>query len=659
MTVLRRVRGRHLFVADLLVVVLAIVGAFVLRFDTLRFREEALVYFPAALFPLLVRPAVNVVFGLYSRAWAYASVGELARIAAAVVAGSVLGVLLFYAVLTPLGVGGTVTEAGLFPRSFFVLEGLLSLAGFGATRFLIRASLEFRGFRNGGAATTEDGSGPVPTLVYGAGEAGVQVLRTVALAGDGMGMRIVGLLDDDPRKRNQVVRGTRVLGAISELPEVARVTGARRLLVAIPTASGEVVRRAVEGATALGLETRTVPALADVVSGRVSAAAIREVRVEDLLRREPVVIDEPGLRGLVGGRTVLVTGAGGSIGSELARQVFELDPARLVLLDRAEGPLYDIERELDLLARRDSGTAARDGRPRAALVDRLGNVAALDAMRAVVAAERPVLVLHAAAYKHVPMMEEHPADAVYTNVGGTLATLRAAAEGGVERFVLVSTDKAVAPTSVMGATKRLAELAVAEVARRTGRPYVTVRFGNVLGSSGSVVPLFQRQLREGVPLTVTHPEMTRYFMTIPEASRLILEAALLGDPGDLFVLDMGEPVRIVDLARDLARLAGRNPESVPIEYIGLRPGEKLHEALFYDAEAVAPTRHPQVLRATPGEAPAGALRGEALLRALDELVAIAAGGDHDGARRELFTVLARTGTTGVGVPAGAANGATA
>jgi FlaA1/EpsC-like NDP-sugar epimerase len=430
------------------------------------------------------------------------------------------------------------------------------------------------------------------------------------------------------------------MGGLDELAEIARVTGARRLLIAIPTASGDVVRRAVVDATALGLETRTVPALDELVSGRLGTAAIREVEVTDLLRRDPVVLNEAGLRQSLGGQTVLVTGAGGSIGSELARQVYELDPAKLVLLDRAEGPLYDIERELALLGGRDSGTASRDGHSRATLVTRLANVASLGGMRRILVEDRPVMVLHAAAYKHVPMMEHHPADAVYTNIGGTLAALRASLEAGVERFVLVSTDKAVAPSSVMGATKRLAELAVAAVARDSGRRYVAVRFGNVLGSSGSVVPLFQRQLREGVPLTITDAEMTRFFMTIPEASRLILEASLLGEPGDLFVLDMGEPVRIVDLARDLARLAGRDPDSVPIEYIGLRPGEKLHESLFYDAETIEPTAHPKVLRAREGLA-AATRTGAEILTELDALVAIGATGDHEATRSALAATLAR------------------
>src|SRR4051794_30948566 len=563
-------RGRHLFFVDLAVIALSILGSMILRFDTLSFMSEAVVYFPAALFPLLVRPPINVAGGLYSRAWAYASIGELARIFVVVIVGTIAGIAFFYLVLSPLGVGGTVTGAGGFPRSFFVLEGLLTLIGMGGVRFMIRASNEWKGWRPG---TSEgdlvDGSGPVPTLVYGAGDVGATVLRTIGAAQDGLGMRVVGILDDDRDKRNQVLRGSKVLGSLDDLDEIARATGARRLLIAIPSAPGEVVRRAVEDATRLGLETRTVPPLDELVSGRLGAAAIREVEVTDLLRRDPVVIDERRLRGFLADRTVLVTGAGGSIGSELSRQLYELDPAQLVLLDRAEGPLYDIERELALLGGRDSGTASRAGHARAELVARLADVVSADGMKRVLREDRPVMVLHAAAYKHVPMMEHHPADAVNTNVGGTLSALRASLDADVERFVLVSTDKAVAPSSVMGATKRLAELAVAAVAHASGRRYVAVRFGNVLGSSGSVVPLFQRQLREGVPLTITDPEMTRFFMTIPEASRLILEASLLGEPGDLFVLDMGDPIRIVDLARALARLAGRDPDSVPIDNFGL------------------------------------------------------------------------------------------
>jgi FlaA1/EpsC-like NDP-sugar epimerase len=630
------VRGRQLFMVDLTVGVFAILGAMVLRFDTLHFTQTILPYFPAALFPIIVRPPINVFAGLYRRAWAYASVGELIRITLTVAVGSLVGILLFYIVMVPLDVTGTVTAAGRFPRSFFVLEGLLALAGYGGVRFLIRVQAERRPSSAAGRAGSSGGlEARVPTLIYGAGEVGATVLRTIGQARGGLGMEVVGLVDDNRNKRGQILRGARVLGGVNELPAIAAATGARRLLIAMPMAPGAVVRRAVEEATNLGLETRTVPPLGDLVTGRATEAAIREVSVEDLLRREPVSIDEAGLREALAGRTVLVTGAGGSIGSELARQVFELDPRCLVLLDRAEGPLYDIERELSLLSSRDSGTPVRDGKARPRLETRLANVASRPTMRRIVAEDQPILVLHAAAYKHVPMMEHHPADAVYTNIGGTMAALEASVAQEVERFVLVSTDKAVHPASVMGATKRLAELAVAHIAAESGRPYVSVRFGNVLGSSGSVVPLFQRELAQGMPLTITDPEMTRFFMTIPEASRLILQAALFGRPADLFVLDMGEPVRILDLARDLARLAGRDPDSVPIQYIGLRPGEKVHEELFYEREEREPTTHPKVLRVTtPARTPAD------LWERLNTLVEIGAAGDHAVARAALFSTLA-------------------
>jgi FlaA1/EpsC-like NDP-sugar epimerase len=322
---------------------------------------------------------------------------------------------------------------------------------------------------------------------------------------------------------------------------------------------------------------------------------MRQVRVEDLLRRPMVREHADGVDRIIRDQTVLITGGAGSIGSELARQVFALGPRRLILVDRAESPLYLIQREL--------GARRRGGRGSGEVRVHLANVASGAAMRRLIAAEMPSVIFHAAGYKHVPMMEEHPSDAAYVNVAGTREVLDAAEAAAVERFVFVSTDKAVRPSSVMGASKRIAEMLVADTARRTGRPYVSVRFGNVLGSTGSVVPIFQAQLENGEPLTITHPEMTRYFMTIPEATWLILDAAALGRNGDLFVLEMGEPVRVMDLARDLVRLAGRDPDSQPIETIGLRPGEKLHEELFYDEEQVEPTASAKVLRATAHKPP--------------------------------------------------------
>ena len=331
----------------------------------------------------------------------------------------------------------------------------------------------------------------------------------------------------------------------------------------------------------------------------------------------PVGVDE-----IIRDRVVVVTGGAGSIGSELARQVFAIGPRRLVLVDRAESPLYLIERELEM--RRERGRGSGEVRIH------LANVASRPAMERLIAAEAPDVIFHAAAYKHVPLMEEHPSDAVHVNVNGTRVLVDAAEAAGVPRFVLVSTDKAVQPSSAMGASKRVAEMLVADAARRTRRPYVSVRFGNVLGSNGSVVPIFQQQLEDGEPLTITHPEMTRYFMTIPEAAWLILDAAALGTNGDLFVLDMGEPVKIMDLARDLIRLAGRDPDSQPIHVVGLRPGEKLHERLFYEIEAVEPTASAKVLRALAPPPPVD------IREAVKELLALADGSREDELREALL-----------------------
>jgi FlaA1/EpsC-like NDP-sugar epimerase len=367
--------------------------------------------------------------------------------------------------------------------------------------------------------------------------------------------------------------------------------------------------------------------MSDLLDGTLDAYRVRRVQVEDLLRRTSATEHAAAVHETIGDRVVLITGAGGSIGSELARQVFLLGPRRLILVDRAESALYLVQRELE----------AKRGRQEvhAELRAHLANVASRAAMDRLIATERPDVIFHAAAYKHVPMMEEHPSDAAHVNIGGTLALLDAAVANDVERFVLVSTDKAVRPTSVMGASKRVAEMLVAEAAKRTGRPYVSVRFGNVLGSNGSVVPIFKEQLEKSEALTITHPEMSRYFMTIPEAAWLIVDAAALGSHGDLFVLDMGDPIRIVDLARDLVRLAGRDPDTQPIDIVGLRPGEKLHEELFYEAERVEPTEVPKVLRATP-QAPPADVRDE-----VQRLLALATGGRESELRVAMLEFAGR------------------
>ena len=573
-----RVRGRHLLMLDLAGVAAAGYVALTLRYDHLVEPRTLLVFSSVLAVLLPVRTMADTGLGLYSRRWRFASVPDLGRIMAAIALGSLVSLALFYGSSALLGVNW----APGFPRSFWVAEAFLSAAVLGGVRFAIRAASDLAPYQTPGAA-----AGLRATLLYGAGHAGMLVARS-AQREPGAGVRPVGFLDDDTALAGDIVAGIRVFGGIESMAKAVASTGARSLLITMPSAPGRAVRRVVDAALALGLEVHTVPSMHDMIDGSVDAYRVRRVRLEDLLRRPMVTERLPAVQEIIRDKSVLITGAGGSIGSELARQVYAVGPRLLTLLDRAESPLYAIQRELE--TRRARGHGHGD------LAVCLASVTCRASMERLVRAQAPSVIFHAAAYKHVPMMEDDPSDAAYVNMWGTLVLLDTAVAAGAERFVFVSTDKAVRPSSVMGASKRIAEMLVADTAHRTGLPFVSVRFGNVLGSSGSVVPIFQDQLERGEPLTVTHPDMTRFFMTIPEAAWLILDAAALGRSGDLFVLDMGEPVRIMDLARDLVRLAGRDPDSQPIEIVGLRPGEKLHEELFYTGEAVERTSSPKVLR---------------------------------------------------------------
>jgi FlaA1/EpsC-like NDP-sugar epimerase len=568
------IRAPQLFLLDTFGIAIASMLALSLRFEGEIPTAFLTTLVPVTLLLIAVRTAVDFRLGLYSRSWLHASVPDMERIVVAASLGSVLtfGIFTIWVWLA----GGPD-----WPRSFWPLELLLTLAVLGGVRFGIRAAADF----SPRASRGDDGGRPA--LLYGAGRIGALMARTAGRAA-GPNVRPVGFLDDNPHLAGRIVAGVPVYGGIDDMATAMVETGAETLLVTMPSAPGPAVRRIVDRAMALGLEVRTVPSMVELMAGDLDAYRIRRIRVEDLLRRPIVTEHAEGVEDILCGQTVMITGAGGSIGSELARQVFAIRPARLILVDRAESPLYMLQRELEMRRRHGHG----DGEVQV----QLANVASRYAMHRLITSVAPKVIFHAAAYKHVPMMEEHPSDAVHVNMGGTMVVLDAAEAAGVERFVFVSTDKAVRPTSAMGASKRIAEMLVADAARRTGRPYVSVRFGNVLNSTGSVVPIFQEQLENGEPLTITHPEMTRFFMTIPEASWLILDAAALGQSGDLFVLDMGEPVRIMDLARDLVRLAGRDPESQPIEIVGLRSGEKLHEELFYGDETVDRTPSAKVLR---------------------------------------------------------------
>jgi FlaA1/EpsC-like NDP-sugar epimerase len=576
----------------------------------LRFDGEIPAYFrarlPAAMLVLLVARTVTFyASGLFHGLWRYAGLPELRSLLRATTVGSVVLV----------GAGAMLHGAQL-PRSVYVGEWLASIVAVGGVRFAIRIFRERRARRPNPNAT--------PTLIVGAGDAGEALLRDVERIPNAK-WDVVGFLDDDPTKVGGLVRGVRVLGPADEAT-LRRVTTEREvglIVLAMPAASGARTREILAICRRLGIKTKTVAGLAERVHGQLGFSTLREVRIDDLLRRDPIELDVAQVEGFLEGKTILVTGGGGSIGSEIARQVLRFKPKALLLVDHDENALFHIEREL----RADPNAAG--------LVPVMADIADRERIDRIFRAHRPHVVFHAAAHKHVPMMERNPVEAVKNNVFGTMTVADAAAAHGAEAFVLISTDKAVNPTSVMGASKRVAEMIVQHRAARRTTRFVAVRFGNVLGSAGSVVPLFREQIAKGGPVLVTHPEMRRYFMTIPEASQLVLQAGALGGSGEIFVLDMGEPVRIVDLARDLIELSGFQPEiDIAIEFSGLRPGEKLFEELLHDHEAFDRTPHPKILvgRIKP-------LPEEAFAKGLARLRAVADAEDELGARRALSELV--------------------
>ncbi|HEY5321287.1 MAG TPA: nucleoside-diphosphate sugar epimerase/dehydratase [Caldimonas sp.] len=461
------------------------------------------------------------------------------------------------------------------PRSVLALHPVMTLMGLCTVRVLYRMFYEqSRARRRGGSGESRR------AVVMGAGEA-----ARLLLAGlQDQGWTVLALLDDDPAKQGARIGGVSVAGRFEDVTRHDVIDSATHIITAMPGSTTAQRRRAIELASATHLPVLTVPSIRELRDGGTRIERLRAIEPEDLLGRDPVELDESGVAALIGGRTVLVTGAGGSIGSELCRQIARHRPGRLVLFEQSELNLYTIDQAL------------AERFPDLALTRLIGDVKDLEALRLAMAKWRQQLVFHAAAYKHVPLVEEgNAAAALQNNTLGTWRAAHASAEAGVERFVLISTDKAVNPTNVMGATKRAAEMAISRLARSEPQTrFMAVRFGNVLGSSGSVIPRFKEQIARGGPVTVTHPEITRYFMTVAEAARLVLQAAAIGETGRVYVLDMGEPMKIVDLARDLIRLAGQSPEDVPIAFTGLRPGEKLYEELLADSDRTLPTTVPEL-----------------------------------------------------------------
>ena len=555
---------------DTMAAALAWMGLFWLRYNLELHEPQVSDMLKTLAWVLPLQAGIFLAFGLYRGLWRFASLPDLQRIVLAVGLGAVaVPVVLVMLQLT-----------SVVPRSVLILYPPVLILLMAGSRFTYRVWKEHRLY-SPLAALGE------PVLILGAGEAGARLAKELTHSRK---WRIAGLLDDNPAKQGRLLRNISVLGPIAELPLWAKRFGVRTVILALPSAAHGVRRRVAELCAAAGVEALTVPSYDDLISGRSQLTTIRHVELDDLLGRDPVVLDSAGLGEWLGGRVVMVTGAGGSIGAELCRQIARFRPARLVLLDLSEFGLYQIQQAL------------QDDFPELPLVTLVGDVKHVALIEQVLASERPSVLFHAAAYKHVPLMEERNAwQAVRNNAWGTWVLAHAALAVCVEKFVLVSTDKAVNPTNVMGASKRMAEMVCQSLQNGTTQ-FVIVRFGNVFGSTGSVIPRFQEQIARGGPVTVTHPSITRYFMSLSEATQLLLQAGLMGKGGEVLLLDMGEPVRIVDLARDMIRLSGADPDRIRIAFTGLRPGEKLFEEPLATGEATLPTPHPKlrIAQARPG-----------------------------------------------------------
>lgn len=561
-------RNRYVLAADVPAIAAAAYGAFALRFDWFFYHARS--EFPAFLLAtVILKPAIFYLFGLYSRYWMYASVPDLLAVVLAA-AASELAMAVFVTVALPFHL---IPE---FSRAVLLIDCLLTIAVTGGVRLSVRLIEESRGEWRGRPKADKN------VIIVGAGQAGVMVVRELQRNAQ-LQLRAIGFVDDDPKKAGKRIAGVAVLGPTSALADIARLGRADEVIIAMPTAPGKLLRSIAMSCREAGVPSRVIPGVFELIDGQVSVRRLRNVDIADLLRREQV-IGPPDLASYLSGRRVLVTGAGGSIGSELCRQVARARPAQLILLGHGENSIFEAHGQL------------RDNFPDVPLKTVIADIRDRDRLRRVFSQYRPNVVFHAAAHKHVPLMEENPEEAIGNNVVGTANVVDAALDAGTERFVLISSDKAVAPSNIMGASKRVAELIVRRAAANSGRAFAVVRFGNVLGSRGSVVTQFKRQIEKGGPVTVTHPDMRRFFMTIPEAVHLVLQAAGISRSGELFVLEMGEPVRIVDLAKDLIRLSGLSEDEISIVFTGMRPGEKLIETLIDAGESTAATTVANVLR---------------------------------------------------------------
>jgi FlaA1/EpsC-like NDP-sugar epimerase len=608
---------RTLLAGDIFLIIVSVLASFILRlnFGTRLgdFRPQILTMI---LLAVAIKPLIYYRFGLYRRIWAYASVNEVKLIAMGVSISSVLMFACFaiiqYFQLFPE-----------FPRAVVPIDWLFSLVFVGGLRLSLRMMTEAQ------LSTGSDNARRV--LIVGAGDAGALVAREMQKSPQGH-LKPVCFVDDDPEKQKYGVHGVKVAGTLRDLPRVADTYRVDEVIIAIPSAPGRVIRTVTDLCRIKGLPFRIIPSLNELISGKVSVNRLREVDITDLLRREPTRTDDKLVGSSLQGKRVLISGAGGSIGRELCRQVAGWAPAEMILLGHGENSIFEVLSEL--------GQDYTD----IAMHPVIADVRDHGRLERVFAEYRPEVVFHAAAHKHVTLMEYNVPEAITNNILGTRNMVACALATNVERMVMISTDKAVCPTSVMGASKRMAEMIVLDAAQRSGRSFSVVRFGNVLGSRGSIIPIFKRQIANGGPVTLRHPDMRRYFMTIPEAVHLVLQASAMGQGGEVFVLNMGEQVRIYDLAEDLIRLSGLEPgRDIEIVYTGARPGEKLSEALWDEDASLTDTTHPDVLRLAADER----LEGEALQHAADELIALAAQGDASAILHALNRIIPHARLEGI------------
>lgn len=572
----RKIRNRYLFYGDIFLTLISVLVSYLVRLELIAIfptYQYSLLWMLGA--AVLIKPLVYYFFGIYRNVWRYASTRELLLILSAVTTAS----MILSTAMIGLFVMGTFYG---FPRSVLIIDWLFTMAFIGGTRFIFRVLAE--------SSSTGSDRSIIPSLrkkwvlVIGGGDAGAMVVREM-LKNPQLNMKPIGFLDDDPSKQDSKIHGIPVLAPLDDIDQILSKHHVDEVVVAIPSASGKVVRQVTEVCRKRNIAFRTMPGIYELLGGAVSVSRLREVDIFDLLRREPVRIETEALGEVLQDRVVMVTGAGGSIGRELCRQIAQINPKRLLTLGHGENSIFSALMDL------------KDGFPHLEIIPLIADVRDLPRLEAIFSRWNPEVVFHTAAHKHVPLMESNIEEAVTNNILGTRNIVRVALANDVQRLVMISTDKAIRPVSVMGATKRVAEMLVLDAAHQHQRAFTVVRFGNVLGSRGSVVPRFKRQIASGGPITVTHPDMKRYFMTIPEAVHLVLQASAMSTGGENYILDMGQPVRIVDLAEDLIRLSGLEPgKDIEIVFTGIRPGEKLSEDLWDTGFAYSPTDHPDIHR---------------------------------------------------------------